>query len=603
MQPGSQTLALLLSAIVASGDVAAMGFGRERGTAVLGHPLDLVVPLQLAAGESLDANCVSAEVLSGDVRWPAAQVRVEMEPGAAPQERLLHIRSNLPVDEPVLTVTLSAGCPPVLNRRFVAFADPPGIAVAPAPADAQPLAPATARPSSPAPRAAADVPRRSGARRPSGSSVSSTTARAASATPKAAAAAPALQPRVHRNGPRLQLEAADPVAARPGPVSRESADAELKAAQAAASAAQAAAAAASAQLQALQSNMAAMRAEAQANRDALLRMERRLAEAGQARNLMPLLLGVLALLAAAVAWLGWRLRQLTRERNRARWWDSAMEAGLPPPRPAAPQAEGPTVSMPAPLVPESVPMPETLPPVPSVPPVASPRSSTIPLMPDFHPPVPEPAPVPVAAAAPVPAPAKRSMSVEEHLDLEQQAEFFLVLGQDEAAIDLLLTHLRGTGGTSPMPYLKLMQIYRRRQDQQAYERMRARFEQRFNAHAPAWSEATAPQRSLEDYPQAMASIQAAWPTPLDAMALVEAMLFRRGAEAEHFELPAYEELVFLYWLAREILQASDGKQERVDVLLPIDDGGGAPILSALPMIDLDLTTQPGDEVPPSHLRH
>jgi hypothetical protein len=195
------------------------------------------------------------------------------------------------------------------------------------------------------------------------------------------------------------------------------------------------------------------------------------------------------------------------------------------------------------------------------------------------------------------------MSIEEHLDLEQQAEFFLVLGQEEAAIDLLLTHLRGTGGTSPMPYLKLMQIYRRRQDPQAYERMRARFEQRFNAQAPAWSEAAAPQRSLEDYPQALASIQAAWPAPLDAMALVEAMLFRRGDEAEHFELPAYEELVFLYWLAREILQASDGKQERVDVLLPIDDGGGAPVLSALPMIDLDLTTQPGDEVPPSHLRH
>jgi len=249
------------------------------------------------------------------------------------------------------------------------------------------------------------------------------------------------------------------------------------------------------------------------------------------------------------------------------------------------------MSMPAPLVPESVPLPETFPPpLPPIPPVAE-RSTTMPLMPER----------PAAPAAP--SQAKRAMSVEEHLDLEQQAEFFLVLGQEEAAIDLLLTHLRGTGGTSPMPYLKLMQIYRRRQDQQAYERMRARFEQRFNAQAPAWSEVAEPQRSLEDYPQALAGIQAVWSTPLDAMALVEAMLFRRGDEAEHFELPAYEELVFLYWLARELLQTSDGKQERVDVLLPIDDGGGAPVLSAMPTIDLDLTTRPGDEVPPNHLRH
>ena len=34
--------------------------------------------------------------------------------------------------------------------------------------------------------------------------------------------------------------------------------------------------------------------------------------------------------------------------------------------------------------------------------------------------------------------APRDVSVEELIDLEQQAEFFVVLGQDEAAIDLLM---------------------------------------------------------------------------------------------------------------------------------------------------------------------
>ena len=58
----------------------------------------------------------------------------------------------------------------------------------------------------------------------------------------------------------------------------------------------------------------------------------------------------------------------------------------------------------------------------------------------------------------------RELSVEELIDLEQQADFFVVLGQDEAAIDLLMEHVRSSGGASPMPYLKLLEIYRRRGD-------------------------------------------------------------------------------------------------------------------------------------------
>ena len=35
----------------------------------------------------------------------------------------------------------------------------------------------------------------------------------------------------------------------------------------------------------------------------------------------------------------------------------------------------------------------------------------------------------------------RELSVEELIDLEQQAEFFIVLGQDDAAIELLMAIL------------------------------------------------------------------------------------------------------------------------------------------------------------------
>src|SRR5439155_2393388 len=72
--------------------------------------------------------------------------------------------------------------------------------------------------------------------------------------------------------------------------------------------------------------------------------------------------------------------------------------------------------------------------------------------------------VPMAEAEP-----RREVTVEELINLEQQAEFFLVLGQDDAAIDLLMGPLRSTGGSSPLPSLKLLEIYRRRNEREPYE--------------------------------------------------------------------------------------------------------------------------------------
>jgi hypothetical protein len=160
---------------------------------------------------------------------------------------------------------------------------------------------------------------------------------------------------------------------------------------------------------------------------------------------------------------------------------------------------------------------------------------------------------------------------EAHEDVDQQAEFFMVLGQDEAAIDLLRDHLRGTGGTSPLPYVRLMQIYRTRGDEPAYERTRQRFNQRFNALAPEWDAVLSAQRGLEDYPDVLARVQRAWRRMLDARTLLETLLFRRGSEDERFDLPAYEELLFLHGLTRDLLCRPGQANEPVDVLLPMDD--------------------------------
>lgn len=198
----------------------------------------------------------------------------------------------------------------------------------------------------------------------------------------------------------------------------------------------------------------------------------------------------------------------------------------------------------------------------------------------------------------------RPVSVEELLDLDQQVEFFRVLGQEQAAVDLLLSHVRSTGGVSALPYFKLLEIYRHQGDEEAYERTRERFNQRFNAHAPDWSGDLTGGRSLEDYPAVVQRLQLAWAHPGGAVADIEALLLRR-ADLEPFDMPAYRDVLMLHALARD-LPAFEGDGtatvpyaspsavatepmsfdapaalpgDAVDFLLPLDDG------------PMDITTQ------------
>lgn len=145
----------------------------------------------------------------------------------------------------------------------------------------------------------------------------------------------------------------------------------------------------------------------------------------------------------------------------------------------------------------------------------------------------------------------RSVSVEELLDLDQQVDFFMVLGKEQAAIDLLLSHVRSTGGTSALPYFKLLEIYRQQGDQDAYERTRERFTQRFNATAPDWSGDLTVGLSLEQYPDVLLRLQQVWPQPRRAVAELESLLLRSGHQ-EPFDLPAYREILLLHALVSDL---------------------------------------------------
>ena len=610
MRAASTLIATGAALWVAAMPAHAVGFGRIVNATQLGQPLDFVAAVRLDADEQLLAECVSAEVQSGDNRLAPGQVRVSLEGPADSNNRSVRVTTAALIDEPVVTVSVTLGCTAKVTRRFVAFVDPPLInAPQTAPAEAPPApradaasAPMTEPLATPVPRAEAS----SSPPRPARASAPRSSARAPTLRPRPVASAreaitpqaakprrapPTRQSAVARAappGPRLQLETAAPIAAR-GASAPVPATAPVVAAEAASAPKPDPVAdpltAERQRIQVLEEGLAKLTKSSQANQASLAALQARLQEAESARYANPLvyaLAGLAALLALAALWLGWRQ---SRARQSGQWW-----AGPAPEPPAsqAPLAAGAAAAIAAAELEEA----RLSRPV-AVPPLAAEAFSVSSVVEEGVPTVPAPEPV-------------RELSVEELIDLEQQAEFFIVLGQDEAAIELLMSHVRTDGGNSPLPYLKLLEIYRRRGEREPYQRVRERFNRRFNSYAPDWEADPQLGRSLVDYPDTMARLQGLWSSPSRTMGTLDASLFRRNKSDETFDLPAYRELLFLYSIARDLAEHGGALPSNgVDLLLPLDGAGEEPIsrLSAtsaeLPngglrttRLDFDLTLDP-----------
>jgi hypothetical protein len=399
---------------------------------------------------------------------------------------------------------------------------------------------------------------------------------------------------------RLRLEAADALSTAGNAIVDEALVAVAQAASAARAAASAASVAA-ARIASLESDVDGLRKEATMNREVAAQLRERLTRAEQSSRWTWPLLALALLLTALTAWLAWRLN--TVERARQRGWQAAA-ARAPVPGPASELTPSKLPTAPIPFVTSELTLPggaaaRTRPlrawpapaPVDTVPPsLLAPRTVAMP-PPEIEHEAPMQRTEPLPPQSALESAAARDVSIEELIDLEQQAEFFVVLGQDDAAIDLLVEHLRNTGGGSPLPYLKLLEIYHRRGEHEHFERTRTRFNHRFNAYAPAWGVDLQAGRSLESYPGVIPRLEQVWARPLDAMAELEALLFRKS-RGEFFDLPAYREVLFLYSLARDLMDREATASGNVDLLLPLSDGGEFSSTSPAPFVAETATATP-----------
>lgn len=608
--------------MLASMSSHALGFGRPTSQAILGESLTLTVPLRLEAGEEVKDECVSAEVLFGDERVAASAVNVSLLSSGA--ERRLRVTTSALVNEPIVTINLKAGCGASITRKFVVLADPPElssptVATAPrvplspeppprmpaprndAPGAASANAGAGAVPpvrTAPAPRVPRAAPER---QLPRAEDLAASGQPSRSSRQRQAAVAPAEQPRLLLDPASIDALVVPDLrisTMMPGAAAAETDSPEVLARRQAAAALWRAMNASPDQVardqqrvQELEQRLAQLNQESDRARESVAAMQERVRamESSRAGNVWMYVLAAVALAAVAAAvYLYLQLRR--QSANRDAWWQSQVDELQADASADAPDADpgqrtaadfvhrtGP-VPMPEPdSHADNAPTAESPQPAEPVSPVPVPAAPGVQAEPEAPPMRPAAAGA-QAAPAPVAQDVHRAVSVEELIDLEQQADFFVVLGQDDAAIDLLESHIEMNPAASPLPFLKLLEIYQRLGKRGDYERVQAAFNARFNAYAPAWEADLQQGHTLEDYPGVVDRLQTLWAAPVRAMEVLEKSLTRPDQDVETFDLPAYRELLFLYAVARDLAE-KESHQQPVDLLLPVDGHTGLPVVA------------------------
>jgi pilus assembly protein FimV len=605
-----------------------LGFGRPSSHAVLGEKLQFQVPLRLEAGEDVTSDCLVGDVYLGDDKLSSASVSVTLQRGLTSETSLL-VRTLVSVNEPVVTLYLVAGCQAKITRKFVVFVDPPGVTVPgsnadplvtpadmaavslpPAPlagkvASARRAAPKVARAALAAASSAA--PMGSGAPRPAqaptvpGQSMPGAAGKLATTLKPEAGGRLVLDPVEQEATVIPSLRMALALGAGAGLAEDTPQVKERRAAAAALWQALNASPEQMARdrlrLVELEQRLATLRKESEGARTAIDGLQGRAREAEERHAPNWLTAALLALLVAAVAVAAWLYSKLNSKKRGAPggWWQGAAEAQDTGVSESADlsrtsvefvhRADEPGEHQAGPASgrlgePPSVFRPVT--PAPTMPMgdagharathtvAGSAMASSSPF--GLHDSQPSAASSSAnALSKPTRSEPLREVSVEELIDLEQQAEFFVVLGQDDAALDLLEGHVQSTTGASPLPFLKLLEMYQRLDRRGDYERVQSAFNERFNAYAPAWESDLQQGHTLVDYPGVVERLQALWAAPAHAMDVLEKSLTRPDNDAETFDLPAYRELLFLYAVARDLSEREAKDRDAVDLLLPVTD--------------------------------
>lgn len=622
----------------------ALTLGRVQGAALVGRGLNVNVQVQLDPDQTAANACFEADVFHADARQDPARVKVTVEPTQVPQTVNVRVISENPIDEPIVTVYMRAGCAQKISRRYVLLADivseqavpyvprpvtvplvvpatapvepRPAVAAAPAPAAVaatssaatatapartEPAAPARVRPPRPAKPAAAPKPPPAPARK--------------EATAKAAPAKPAPRPAAKQQDEkaqagrtagqsRLQLDPLELLSERVATL--ESTTASIPAAARDAQ-----------RLETLESSIKTLVALAAKNEASLLDLRTRMEKAESDRYSNPVIYLLAALLLACLVAIGYLLVRLGERRGAAdaNWWDGSVE---PEPARRTTHATERTsgfapMSSPSPLSqPDQLPDSDRMALQPTqqitreaglrAPAAAATTQVDVSLVEmsestfdrlmqsgaahnairkSSH--FEPSAPVAIEPVLPEAAAVKsRRINAEELFDVRQQAEFFVSLGQTDQAVQILEARIAKDGESSPQAYLDLLKLFHSLGLRADFRQVREDFTLLFNAAVPDFAEFDDEGRPLEDYPAVVDKLSGVWGTAA-VLDTIEGLLFRSqwNTDEELFDLAAFRDLLLLHAVAQANLAEAVYMPDTVSVPLPAIDG--------LAELDIDLT--------------
>lgn len=602
---------LLSTALSSSGAT----LGRYSGAVVIGRPLDVRVQAIVGADEDVASLCVHADVFFGDAQLASSSVRMSTQRSAPDAEASVRIQTTVPVNEPLVSVVLRAGCVSAFSRRYVLLADPLSEpAVVAGSQQGTPVAPANLGTQSPLPALAAATPTRRGS--PADASRSSdVTSKAGTETVASKLAKPVKPASVVRRPvepakdttPRLQLDPVDlnlaierdpalklSLSLLSEPTSNEQERTAAAQLWKAINASPEEILRDAQKLSVLEAEAKGLREQETRNKAALQEMQ---GQVEQARYMtwLAYLLGGLLLLSLLGALFIWRRRGSSSSISGAKDWWAAGSVDKPK---ASSLKTGAAV--------------------------ASTQGVDIDLNLDdesgfddlkqMHEGGPE-RDAPVLSSTdrrdfPSSQPGvSRSVATEELFDIQQQSDFFVSLGEYDQAIDVLKNHLSESQEPSALAYLDLFKLYHKLGRRDEYKKLREEFNRQFNAEAPLFDQYTDESQGLEAYETAFGRIQALWPQPR-VLDVIEQSIFRdaNDTDAEVFDLEAYRELLLLHAIAKDMIKRDSfslppGSDFQHTAIKPLKAAGNKALASAVASESREgRATQPLDDLPHASLR-
>jgi hypothetical protein len=139
------------------------------------------------------------------------------------------------------------------------------------------------------------------------------------------------------------------------------------------------------------------------------------------------------------------------------------------------------------------------------------------------------------------------------LDVRQQAEFFMTLGQHAEAIRILESSIQTSEASNPLVYLDLLKVFHTLSRKTEFDRYRADFNIQFSGLCPEYAQFNLAGQGLDDYAAVCERIASLWPEQ-EAIDFIEHCLVRTvdASPDKGFDLEAFRDLLMLHGVARRM---------------------------------------------------